>query len=75
MSYVIAYAATAIVFFGLDYIWLSRVAAGFYRDRMGHLLLDQPNFAAAGMFYLFYVAGVVYFAVAPALSNGTATSA
>ena len=75
MTYIIAYIATAIVFFGLDYVWLSRVATGFYRDRMGHLLLDQPNFAAAGLFYCVYVAGIVYFAVAPALGNGTATSA
>jgi uncharacterized membrane protein len=75
MTYIIAYIATAIVFFGLDYVWLSRVATGFYRDRMVHLLLDQPNLAAAGLFYCVYVAGIVYFAVAPALGNGTATSA
>lgn len=75
MTYIIAYIATAIVFFGLDYVWLSRVATGFYRDRMGHLLLDQPNLAAAGLFYCVYVAGIVYFAVAPALTSGTATNA
>ncbi|CAN0652784.1 DUF2177 family protein [Nitratireductor aquimarinus] len=75
MSYLVAYVATALVFFGLDYIWLSRVATGFYRERMGHLLLDQPNLVAAGLFYCVYVAGIVYFAVAPSLNNGSAASA
>lgn len=75
MSYLVAYLVTAVVFFGLDYVWLSRVAAGFYRDRLGHLLMDQPNLVAAGLFYLAYVAGIVYFAVAPALGSGSAASA
>ncbi|GEO85297.1 MULTISPECIES: DUF2177 family protein [Alphaproteobacteria] len=70
MMYVIAYAATALVFFGLDYLWLSRIAIGFYRRHIGELLLAAPNFAAAGLFYLFYVAGIVYFAVIPAVAGG-----
>lgn len=70
MTYIIAYIATALVFFGLDFIWLSRVAIGFYKSKIGPLMLEKPNFAAAGIFYLFYVAGIVYFAVAPALNGG-----
>lgn len=75
MSYIVAYIATAVVFFAIDYVWLSRIAVDFYRSRMGDMLLAQPNLAAAGLFYLIYVAGIVYFAVAPALSSGTALSA
>ncbi|MGE0233697.1 MAG: DUF2177 family protein [Flavobacteriaceae bacterium] len=70
MKYAIAYLAAAVIFLGADFVWLSRVASGFYRERIGGLLLDQPNFAAAGAFYLFYIAGIVYFAVAPALAGG-----
>ena len=75
MIYVIAYIATAVVFFGLDFIWLSRVAVGFYKSKIGPLMLEKPNFAAAGIFYLFYIAGIVYFSVAPALSGGDWTTA
>ncbi|MCB1475185.1 MAG: DUF2177 family protein [Rhodobiaceae bacterium] len=75
MSYVVAYVVAAIVFLGADFIWLSRVANGFYRQHIGSLLLDQPNFAAAGAFYLLYIAGIVYFAVAPALAGGGLTTA
>lgn len=71
MTYVVAYVAATVIFLGLDYLWLSRVAIGFYRSHIGDLLLAQPNFMAAGLFYLFYIAGIVYFAVAPALNNGT----
>ena len=49
---------------------MSAVSAGFYRPRLGTLLLEQPNLLIAGLFYLFYVGGIVYFAVAPALIEG-----
>lgn len=75
MTLIVAYLSTAIVFLGLDYLWLSKVAIGFYRSRIGDLLLAQPNFMAAGAFYLFYVGGVVYFAVMPSLNGGSWTGA
>lgn len=70
-----AYATTAVVFFGLDYLWLTNATQSIYRPRIGALLLDQPNFVAAGLFYLLYIAGIVYFAVGPALAGGTFLSA
>ncbi|MBA4799476.1 MAG: DUF2177 family protein [Rhizobiales bacterium] len=75
MPYVIAYISTAVVFFALDYLWLTRIAIGFYREQIGSLMLASPNFAAAGVFYLFYVVGVVYFAVMPAVSGGSLVTA
>jgi len=70
MTYVLAYLGTVVAFLGLDFLWLGTVATGFYRSRIGGLLLDQPNFLASGVFYLFYVGGIVYFAVQPALTSG-----
>jgi uncharacterized membrane protein len=75
MTYVIAYLSTAVVFFALDYVWLTRVAIGFYRQNIGELLLATPNFAAAGIFYLFYVIGIVYFAVMPAVTANSVLTA
>lgn len=74
-TYAVAYLATAVVFFGVDFIWLSTMTASFYRSRMGELLVDQPNFVAAGLFYFVYVAGVVYLAVVPAVSGGSFVTA
>ncbi|KAA3510886.1 DUF2177 family protein [Agrobacterium rosae] len=69
MELIIAYIGTAVVFFGLDFVWLSK-SSSFYKREIGPLLLPKPNFAAAGIFYLFYIAGIVYFAVVPAINGG-----
>ena len=66
-----AYALTLIVFFSLDLLWLGLVARGFYASQLGGLMRDNINFLAAGGFYLAYVAGIVFFAVAPALAEGS----
>ncbi|MBL8598436.1 MAG: DUF2177 family protein [Devosia sp.] len=70
MTYVVAYIATAIVFLGLDALWLSRVALGLYRRELGGLLLERPNLPVAAAFYLLYVGGIVILAIAPALGDG-----
>jgi uncharacterized membrane protein len=71
MLYLKAYAATLIVFLGLDALWLGVVARSFYAAQLGHLMRENVNFLAAGGFYLAYVAGIVVFAVAPALADGS----
>lgn len=74
MKYIIAYASTALVFFALDFVWLTR-AAPFYRDNLGQLLLERPNLVVAGLFYLTYVGGIVFLAVLPAVNGGNWLSA
>ena len=70
LKYLVAYGATAIVFLGLDALWLSRVALGMYRREIGALLLERPSLPIAGVFYLVFVAGIVVLAIVPALSGG-----
>ena len=70
MRFVVAYAVTAVVFLGLDAIWLTQIALGMYRRELGGLLLDQPNLAVAGLFYLLFVLGIVVLVVNPALAGG-----
>ncbi|MEO0328895.1 MAG: DUF2177 family protein [Pseudomonadota bacterium] len=69
MHFTISYIAALVAFLAIDFIWLKYVALGFYRDHIGHLMLDKPNLAIAGLFYLFYVVGVVILAVNPALEK------
>lgn len=70
-KYLVAYVATAIVFFAIDFVWLSQVATKFYSERLGHLLMDKPNLGAAAAFYLIYIAGIVLFAVTPGLKSNS----
>ena len=71
----IAYVATMIVFFAIDFVWLGTVAKSFYRGQIGPLLLDEFRIGVAALFYLAYLAGVVFFAIRPALDAGSATTA
>jgi uncharacterized membrane protein len=75
LKYVTAYIATVLVFLAVDYVWLTQVSTRFYVDRIGHLMMERPNIAAAGVFYLFYVVGIVVFAVAPALKAESLSTA
>ena len=66
-AYIGAFAAFCV----LDGIWLGTVATDFYFDQLGELLRQEPNWPAAVVFYVGYVAGVVYFAVLPSLNGGS----
>lgn len=59
------------VFLAIDLLWLGVVAKRFYREQIGWLLADKPNWMAAVLFYLLFVAGIVFFVVAPALEKGS----
>jgi uncharacterized membrane protein len=65
------YCITLFVFLVLDAIWLGLIAQPFYQAQIGFLLAKNPNWAAAGVFYLLYAAGLVTFVVEPALQAGT----
>jgi uncharacterized membrane protein len=65
------YLLTVPVFFAIDLLWLGVLARGFYRDNLAHLLSPVVNWPAAVVFYLFFIAGILYFAVLPALAEGS----
>lgn len=57
----------------LDGFWLSCMLKRFYAPRMSHLMADSPLYAAAGVFYLIYAAGLAILVVAPAVQSGAGT--
>jgi uncharacterized membrane protein len=71
-AYLAAYGAAAVVFLGLDAIWLNIASRLFYRPLLGDLLAEKPNLAVAVVFYAVYVIGVVVFCVAPAKTAAAA---
>lgn len=62
----IAYVATLAAFLVLDGLWLGVLMASTYRELLGSLMLEQPQWAPAAAFYLLYVIGCVVFVVLPA---------
>jgi len=71
LFYTKLYLLTLPVFFAVDLLWLGVLARTFYRDNLGYILSPDVNWAAALSFYLLYIAGILYFAVAPALAEGS----
>jgi uncharacterized membrane protein len=67
---IILYFITLAVFFAIDMIWLGVVAKGFYRRQLGYLMTPQVKWAAAILFYLLFIVGLLVFAVRPALLGG-----
>ena len=74
-AYVIAYVATALVFLGIDAVWLTLAAQRLYRPLMGDMLLDSFKIVPALLFYLIYIAGIVIFAISPAFASDRWTTA
>jgi uncharacterized membrane protein len=70
MSWLKAFVGTAVPFLVIDALWIGLYLGEHYRATIGHLLLETPNFAPAAVFYVAYVAGVVFLAVQPAIVAG-----
>jgi uncharacterized membrane protein len=68
--YLKLYLAMVPVFFAIDLLWLGVIAKDFYRESLAHVLSPTVHWPAAISFYLIYLAGILYFAVAPALAEG-----
>jgi len=71
LSFLKLYAATAVVFFAIDLVWLGVVAAGFYDRLLGHLLASEVRWGAALLFYALFIAALLVFAVLPGLEAGS----
>ena len=69
--YLKLYACTVPVFFVIDILWLGVIAKGFYRKKLGFILSADVNSAAAAVFYFIYIAGIIFFAVRPAVLNAS----
>jgi uncharacterized membrane protein len=74
-AYLVSYLAAALVFLGVDAIWLSLMGGALYRPLLGDLLAEKFNPAPAVAFYILYVAGIVYFPIAAAFASGRWTTA
>lgn len=71
MKYLALYGLTALGFFAIDFVWLTKIAVSFYDKHLGHILREEPLVWAAVAFYSLYLVGVVVFAVLPGLEAGS----
>ncbi|HPQ46039.1 MAG TPA: DUF2177 family protein [Clostridia bacterium] len=69
MDYLVQFAVAFAVFMIIDFIWLVFVAAKLYNRELGALKKKKINWTAAILFYVLYIAGLVFFVLNPALSG------
>jgi uncharacterized membrane protein len=63
------------IFLAIDAVWLTLVAKNFYAKQIGFLMSKNPNLMAALIFYLIFIAGLIYFVITPALDKRMWTQA
>lgn len=69
------YGITTLVFFAIDFVWLTTATSRIYQPYLGDLLSPKPNLPVAAAFYLFYVVGILALAVIPGLKEGALVGA
>ncbi len=65
----ILYAVTALIFLAVDAIMLMFVIKPLFTRHLGETMRESPMLAPAGLFYLAYVAGLVFLVSGPALQG------
>jgi len=71
LTHLYHYLLTTLVFLAVDLLWLGVVARDFYQRELA-AFLGPVRWWAAIPFYLIYIAGILVFAVSPALASSNA---
>lgn len=71
LGHVKLYFITLAAFLVIDLVWLGWLARDFYQKYLGDLMSPNVNWAAAILFYLLFVAGLIVFVVSPGLQTGS----
>ena len=75
MKLIIAsFISTLISLLLIDIVWLTVMSKNFYNKQIGHLLSESPKLFPAGIFYLIYSFGIVFFVVLPAINGNFSVS-
>lgn len=75
MQWIIAFIVAAIAFGVLDFCWLRWAEPNLYRPVIGEIMTDNLRVGAAGVFYVLYLFGMLWFAIKPGLEAGSVSTA
>ena len=70
MTFLILFFATAVIFLALDALMLTFVMRPLFERHIGDMLLADIRYVPALLFYLGYVAGLIWLVSLPALRDG-----
>ena len=69
IHYLKVYFVALSVFLVVDLTWIGFIARTFYQDQLGFILASSPNWTAAIIFYMIFIAGLLFFSIIPALKD------
>lgn len=75
MKLLALYLITVVIFFAIDAIGLKMLIRPVFERHVGHLLADPLRIGPAALFYLGYVAGLLWFVSVPALNDANPANA
>ena len=75
MKILTLYLITAVIFFVIDAIGLRLMIKPVFERHVAHLFADPFRVGPAALFYLGYVAGVLWFVSVPAINHGNPVTA
>lgn len=71
MQFLKHYLVTLVVFTAIDLVWLLFISRKLVQNKIGHLMAEKVNLPAAAIFYLLYIAALVFFVVTPATEKSS----
>lgn len=75
MKLLTLYLVTAVIFFVVDAIGLRLMIKPVFERHVAHLFADPFRVVPAALFYLGYVAGLLWFVSVPAMNQGSVSAA
>ena len=75
MKFLKAYFAAAATFLVIDLAWIGLFVRNVYDAELGSMMLATPRVAGAVIFYVAYVAAIVYLAIRPAWQTQSSRTA
>ena len=63
------YTVSIAVFLCIDAIWLGFIAKGIYSKYLGYIMAKNIVWWAAGVFYMIFVGGLLFFVIEPSVKN------
>lgn len=74
VNYPALYAIAALTFVIFDAVWLGVIAKKLYATELKGLMTTNVKWGAAALFYAVFIAGLIYFVIAPALKADSTAS-
>jgi len=71
MPYITLYISTLFSFLFIDILMIKNIILPIFERNLGNIMLESPRLLIALLFYLFYVAGILYLSAAPYLKGNT----